>query len=243
MHVGRCGVTALEPNLRNPPNQAIHVPSDIGVDAQEMTRALVTAAVALGATTLYETEIRSLQMSGERVDRVLSASGFHSAATVVLTAGTNVPKLCEPLPVLLPVAASAGTLVRIAAPTGLVKTIVATPEFEIREACEGELLMALPDVGHRLPKAEQAVFHAFSRFQDAFRGGDRCRVLGYRTAERPVPEYGPLIGYASHDRSVYVAVMHSGVTLAPTVGRLIADELVTGRPAPELRRCRPPLKH
>ncbi|MFC9501375.1 hypothetical protein [Streptomyces sp. NPDC056982] len=54
-----------------------------------------------------------------------------------------------------------------------------------------------------------------------------------------MPAHGPVIGYATNDRSVYVAVMHSAITLAPTVGRLIADELVTGRPAPELQRCRP----
>jgi glycine/D-amino acid oxidase-like deaminating enzyme len=41
------------------------------------------------------------------------------------------------------------------------------------------------------------------------------------------------------DKSVYVAVMHSALTLAPTVGRLVADELVGGDPAAELRRCRP----
>jgi glycine/D-amino acid oxidase-like deaminating enzyme len=41
------------------------------------------------------------------------------------------------------------------------------------------------------------------------------------------------------DTSVYVAVMHSAVTLAPTVGRLVATELVSGEPAAELRRCRP----
>ena len=54
-----------------------------------------------------------------------------------------------------------------------------------------------------------------------------------------MPAHGPVIGYAAPDRSVYVAVMHSAVTLAPTVGRLVADELVTGGPAPELRGSRP----
>jgi hypothetical protein len=41
------------------------------------------------------------------------------------------------------------------------------------------------------------------------------------------------------DRSAYVAVMHSAVTLAPTIGRLVANELVSGEPVAELGRCRP----
>jgi hypothetical protein len=36
-----------------------------------------------------------------------------------------------------------------------------------------------------------------------------------------------------------VAVMHSALTLAPTVGRLVADELVSGESVAQLRRCRP----
>ncbi|WP_267890806.1 hypothetical protein [Streptomyces sp. MMG1533] len=37
---------------------------------------------------------------------------------------------------------------------------------------------------------------------------------------------------------MYVAVLHSALTLAPTVGQLVAEELVTGEPAAGLRRCR-----
>ncbi|MDT0445285.1 NAD(P)/FAD-dependent oxidoreductase [Streptomyces johnsoniae] len=231
--VGRGDITALEPNLRHPPDQAIHIPSDAGVDATALTSALVAAAEAHGATVRYETAVTSLQLSGERVEGVRSATGPHSAATVVLTAGTSVPQLCEPLPADLPVAASPATLARITAPPGLVRTIVATPDFEVREVRDGGLLMVLPT------RRERTAHDALRPLRTAFRGSDECRLLGYRTGIRPMPAHGPLIGYATHDRSVYVAVMHSGVTLAPTVGRLVADELVTARPARELLRCRP----
>ncbi|ONK12932.1 FAD-dependent oxidoreductase [Streptomyces sp. MP131-18] len=237
--VGRSDITALEPNLRHPPDQAVHVPGDAGVDATALTGALVAAAEAHGATVRYETAVTSLQLSGERVEGVLSATGPHSAATVVLTAGTNVPQLCEPLPADLPVAASPATLARVAAPPGLVRTIVARPDLEVREVRDGELLLVLPHVDGPAALRERAAQDALRRLRTAFRGSDECRLLGYRTGRRPMPAHGPLIGYATHDRSVYVAVMHPGVTLAPTVGRLVADELVTARPARELLRCRP----
>ncbi|MET8687160.1 FAD-dependent oxidoreductase [Streptomyces sp. NPDC004732] len=237
--VGRSDIAALEPALRNPPDQAIHIPTDLGVDAAAMTGALVAAARAHGATVRYGTDVTSLQMSGERVGGVLSSTGFHAAPTVVLTAGTGVPKLCEPLPVDLPVVASPATLVRVSAPPGLVRTIVARPDLEVREARDGELLLPLSHGAGRAAPGEQAAYDALLRLRATFRGSDQCRLLGHRTARRPIPVHGPLIGYATQDRSVYVAVMHSAVALAPTVGRLVADELVTGRPTPELRRCRP----
>ena len=48
-------------------------------------------------------------------------------------------------------------------------------------------------------------------------------------ALRPVPRDGlPVIG-AEGPQGIYVATMHSGVTLAPLVGRLVAQELNGGQ--------------
>ncbi|MEU6657844.1 FAD-dependent oxidoreductase [Streptomyces sp. NPDC046821] len=239
--IGRSDISALEPNLRRPPDHAIHTPSDAGVDPTALTRALVAAAGAHGATVFYETVVTSLQVTNGRVRGVLTSTGRHAAATVVLTAGTNVPRLCAPLSASadLAIAASPATLARVAAPPGLVKTVVARPEFEVREVREGELVLVVPHVEGTAAAMAQAAQDALQRVMAAFQGSDSCRLLGHRTSRRPMPAHGPVIGYATRDRSVYVAVMHSAITLAPTVGRLVADELVTGRPASELRRCRP----
>ncbi len=238
VRVGRDEIAALEPNLRDPPDEAVHMPDDLGVDAPATTRALVDAARDRGAGVLYGTDVTSLRMSGGRVDGVLTPGGFHAAGTVILTAGTGIPRLCEPLSADLPVGASPATLVRISAPPGLVRTVVARPDFEVREVRDGELLLPLSHDEGRVVASEQAAYGALRRLRATFRGSDGCRLLGYRAVSRPIPSHGPVIGYATRDRSVYVAVMHSAVTLAPTAGRLVADELVTGRAVPELRRCR-----
>ncbi|MEU3742427.1 FAD-dependent oxidoreductase [Streptomyces sp. NPDC032198] len=237
--IGRSDIALLEPNLRHPPGQAIHTPSDAGVDPTAMAHALVAAACAHGATVHHNTVVTSLQVANGHVEGVLTSRGLHPATTVVLTAGTGIPQLCEPLSADLAIAASPATLARVAAPSGLVKTIVAKPEFEAREVQDGTLLLVVPHVEDTAAASERAAQDALQHLKNAFQGGDQCRLLGYRTGLRPMPAHGPIIGYATHDRSVYVAVMHSAITLAPTAGRLIADELVTGKPAPELQRCRP----
>ncbi|MFF4050396.1 NAD(P)/FAD-dependent oxidoreductase [Streptomyces chartreusis] len=238
--VGGSDIVVLEPNLRKPPEQAIYIPSDGGVDPTAMTCALVDAARARGAKVIYDSVVTSLKMAGGCVKGVLSSTGFHAGEAVVLANGTGVPELGGPLLAGLSVAASPACLVRLTAPPGLIKTIVAGPEFEVREVRDGDLFLTLPHiVDMSATSLEQAAHDALRRLKIRFRRSDSCRLLGYRIGRRPMPAQGPIIGYATRDRSVYVAVMHSAITLAPTVGRLVADELVTGRPAPELRRCRP----
>ncbi|WP_030725433.1 NAD(P)/FAD-dependent oxidoreductase [Streptomyces sp. NRRL F-2890] len=238
--VGGSDIATLEPNLRNPPERAVHTPSDGGVDPVAVTNALVDAARTLGARVIHNSAVTSLAMSGQRVEGVWSATGFHAAETVVLTAGTDTPTLCEPLLAGVPVATPPVCLVRLAAPAGLITSIVACPDFEVREVRDGELLLTLPlAAGTAATSSEHVERNALRQVRTAFRGSDSCRFLGHRICRPPMPAQGPVIGFAERDRSVYVALMHSGMTLAPTVGRLIADELVTGRPAPELRRCRP----
>ncbi|GAA3767832.1 NAD(P)/FAD-dependent oxidoreductase [Streptomyces chiangmaiensis] len=178
--VGGSDIAVLEPNLRNPPEQAIHTPSDGGVDPTAMTSALVDAARAHGAMVIHNSIVTSLKMAGGHVEGVLSSTGFHAAGTVVLAAGTGIPELAEPLLAGLPVAASPACLVRLKAPPGLVKTIVASPDFEVREVRDGDLFLTLPHVEDKSATSfEQATQDALRRLQCLFRGSDCCRLLGY----------------------------------------------------------------
>ncbi|MDN0200138.1 FAD-dependent oxidoreductase [Streptomyces sp. S.PNR 29] len=229
--VGRDEIRALEPELRSPPEWAVHTPSDAGVDAVAVTAALVRAARALGARVVFGADVTSLEAEGGRVRGVASSVGFHAGSTVVLAAGTEVVRLAEPLGIRLPVRTSPACLIRLAAPPGLVRTIVAAPDFEVREVSDGQLLMTVSLTGDTTSPLRL--------LRASFRRADSCRVLERRVGGRPVPADGPLIGPVTPDGSVYAAVTHSAVTLAPTVGRLVASELATGAPAAELRRCRP----
>lgn len=236
--IGPDRVAALEPRLRTLPDRAVHTPTDGAVDPVGLTRALVHAARGLGARVVLGSAVSSVATERGRVSGVVSAAGHHAASTVVLAAGTAVPALAEQIGVRVPVGVSPALLVRLAAPPGLVRTIVAGPGFEVRELRHGRLLMTAPMPDDPSPVAvRSAVEDAVERLRAAFRG--EVRLLGWGVGARPMPAGGPVVGHLTADRSAYVAVLHSAVTLAPTVGRLVAREIVTGRDAPELGRCRP----
>jgi glycine/D-amino acid oxidase-like deaminating enzyme len=73
-------------------------------------------------------------------------------------------------------------------------------------------------------------------------------VPGMRAAEiedvfigwRPLPVDGhPVIGPSPARPSAYLAIMHSGVSLAPIVGELVAKEILSGQQAAEIEAYRP----
>jgi glycine/D-amino acid oxidase-like deaminating enzyme len=231
--IERPQIQALEPHLHAVPERALYAPTDGGVDPVGVTMAMVDCARRLGARVVMGTTVTGLKIEHGWVHGVVTSDGYHAAATVILATGAAVTALGRSVGVTLPVAASPALLVRVAAPAGLIRTIVATPDFEAREVRAGDVLMTVPVADQR--RVERTV----DLLRAAFPNAGPVRVVGWAIGARPMPAHGPLVGCLTADRSVYVAVTHSAITLAPTVGRLVAHEVVTGQAAPELRRCRP----
>ena len=57
---------------------------------------------------------------------------------------------------------------------------------------------------------------------------------------RPLPLDGhPVLGASPATRDIYIAIMHSGVSLAPVVGQLVAREMIEDAAIERLERYRP----
>jgi glycine/D-amino acid oxidase-like deaminating enzyme len=87
-----------------------------------------------------------------------------------------------------------------------------------------------------MPQAQDLVDRA-ARVVPAITG---ARAEAARLALRPIPAdsysaVGPIPGLDGY----YLVVTHSGVTLGPYLGRLVAGEIAGGSPAPELATFRP----
>ncbi|GAA4609362.1 glycine/D-amino acid oxidase-like deaminating enzyme [Actinoplanes octamycinicus] len=208
--VGRATVAAMEPHLWEPPDAAVHIPTDAGLDPLTAVPAILRAAQRLGAKYRPHTPYR------EEV--------VPPGATVIFAAGVATPELAG---VDLPIGASPAFGMRFAGPPGLVRHIVSAPGLVVREARPGRYLL----ITRGDPDA------CLDRVREIFRVDGELRPLSAGTVLRAAPASGPLVGAVGPGR--YVAVLHAGITFAPTVGRLLAAELRTGEPAPELRRCRP----
>jgi len=225
--------------------------SDGAVDPARVTRALLLAARRLGARTVAGASVTAV-----RDGLVSSTAGQFPASAVVVAAGTGTPALCPQVAV----PASPAFRMRLRAPRGLVRAVVATDHFEVREASPGLLLATAPLGADRSPAGLRALAgRTADRLRTAFGSGsqlldgdglrpldgdglrpldgDGLRPLDWAVGERPMPPGGPVIGQVTP--GVHVAVMHSAICLAPVAGRLLAGEIRTGRPSPLLAGCRP----
>ena len=231
----------LEPNLAAPPARALYKDSDGAVDPVAVTDALVAGARAHGARLIVGSAVTGLSAPDGRVSGAQTSDGFLAADTVVVTAGVDAPALCAPLGFALPVAPSPALLLRLAAAPGLVRTLVASPHLEVREASDGHLLMAAAYHGETSQdELNRTAQDLLDRLTATFTGAADTRLLSVRLGARPMPADGlPVIGALPGVRGAYLAVMHSGVTLAPVAARLIATEVVHGIEVAELDGVRP----
>jgi glycine/D-amino acid oxidase-like deaminating enzyme len=238
--VGRAEMASLEPNLQHIPERAVYTSTDAGVDPLAATSAMLDAARKLGAEVRLGVGPVGLTLTDGVVTGVDSSEAWYPASTVVIAAGIGVNQVCAPLHLQLPIEASPALLVEVAAPAGLVRTILDTPAFEARESRAGHILMTAPDLNadpsHR--PLDQLAEGTVQCLRSAFGKAAPIRLLRHQIGWRPMPAEGPIVGYLTPDRRAYVAVMHSGVSLAPTVGRLVTTELVSGTTPDELRRAR-----
>jgi glycine/D-amino acid oxidase-like deaminating enzyme len=182
-----------------------------------------------------------VRVEGGRAVGVRTSTGLVICDTVVLTTGADTPLLCAPLGFDLPVSPSPALLLRFAAPPGLVRTLVVGPGMEVREGADGELLVTAAYQGHAgRADLERTGREVLRRLTATFEGTEAVRLLGVRLGARPMPVDGlPVVGPVPGVAGAYLAVMHSGITLAPAVAPLVAAEVVHGADAQELSGVRP----
>lgn len=157
------------------------------------------------------------------------------ADAIVVATGPDAAKLLEPIGFDLPMRDAPGLLALTEPAPVRVARILHAPGVAIRPDGAGRLLLAADDLDKRLepsggemPIAE-AVEELVARARRALPGVAGVQVEVTRIGRRALPGDGqPAIGPIPGREGVYVATMHSGVTLAPLVGRLVADEVADG---------------
>lgn len=238
--VDEAEVRQMEPNLRVPPERAVFKSTDGAVDPVAVTEALLRAARSAGAEIRLGVTVMSLVVAGGVVTRVNTSTESIASAKVVVAAGVGTSLLCAPLGIEVPVASSPALLVRFIAPPGLIQTLLTYPQ-EARQAADGHLLVPWDYAGQTTQDELRWTAQDPARGLAAtFIGGEDARLVDVRVGQRPIPADGlPIIGPLPGHSSVYLAVMHSGITLGPVAGRLVAAELLKQTQAEELVGVRP----
>jgi len=244
--IGSERATEIEPAL-NPQSdgQLAWCSRDGAVDPAIATHALVGGVVKNGGRAIFPAAVTNIHTTNE-ASTVETDSGSFEADLVVIAAGINANELVA-------MAGIEKTLLRPATPGIIVTTrpmnrwlnaISYTTDCHFHQLADGRVVIGekagAPDTAEHVsyiaarpnayPSAELAQQHATRVIQTASRyvpDLNKAEVERVGVGWRPLPVDGlPVIGHVPDSPRVYVAAMHSGVTLAPIVGHLATMEIL-----------------
>jgi glycine/D-amino acid oxidase-like deaminating enzyme len=246
----RRGIAALEPDLALPADGDLvagHFPDEAWVDVPGLVGRLVRVARANGARVMLADGVAELIVEHGRATGVRLESGEAvDADLVVVAAGPATETLFAGVGVALPMAPTPGLLVVSGPIAGRVDRVVHAGGVAMRPDGAGRIMLSSRSVDAALDPATTAVPVDAGPARDlldraarllpelAMAGLERARI-----GRRSVAVDGlPAVGFVPGVDGLYAVVSHSGVTLAPVLGRLVAAELIGGSVA-ELEPYRP----
>ena len=220
----------IEPNLKAPPERALQIFEEGMVEPAAAARALLAGAMAQGARFLEWTRVASLLERNGRVAGVTTEAGQSlKADETVVAAGAYTARLLETAGVHLEISATAGLIMHTTvAEKRLLRGLVMAPEFHMRQTRQGRIIAATDFAGgDPQGRDEEMARDLLARLRVMLAGAENLEVDFVTVGRRPTPADGfPAIGRVRD--GLYVAVLHSGVTLAPLVGELAAREIAIG---------------
>ncbi len=235
--VDRAEAARIEPQLRNPPDLALHVAEEGSVEPLAAAQALLAAAQSLGTQIIANRPVRQLACRNGRVVGVETESGTIEADNIVVAAGAGTAKLAASAGFALPLDTPPGLLIGSKPHPQLLNGLVMSPGLHVRQTTEGRLLGGADFSGSDPgADAEATSLDLFEAMRGMFKDGAALEYSHHTVGYRPMPGDGfPVIGRPPKIDGLYLAVMHSGITLAPAVGLFAAEEITKGKRSELLR--------
>ncbi len=229
--VNREEALRIEPQLNAPPDLAVHVAGEGMVEPVAANAALVQAAQALGAQFHWGKKVKRLIIGHGLVKGVVTSSEIFRADDVLLAAGLGCVSILQQLGIKSAIDGPPGLLVHSQPMPPVLRGLVLSPRLHIRQTAEGQLV-AGSDFGGMEPGDDPAgaAHRLFGEMQTFLKGGSDFKFDRYSIGYRPTPRDGvSAIGRLPGTDGVYLCVSHSGITLAPVLGALGAEEMLTGK--------------
>ncbi|MEM7433339.1 MAG: FAD-binding oxidoreductase [Pseudomonadota bacterium] len=248
----------LEPELSIDPDVRVaYSGNDGAVDPIVATDRLLSAAQQQGAKLRYPCELIDTVSRGTRLVSVETSDGTIAADRLILATGAA-PDVCRRFAHIdIPQRTTPG-VIAITRPTPrCVHRIIAAPGAHFHQRDDGRIVLGEQDGA---PDTEAHALRLKDRPNDfpsdiiAQQHGNRIRDVAAQFVPqianteietayigwRPLPLDGhPVLGFSPERPDVYIAIMHSGVSLAPIVGQQVTREVFAGIELEELQPYRP----
>jgi glycine/D-amino acid oxidase-like deaminating enzyme len=217
--------------------------ADAWLDAPKLIGRLLAAASARGADILDGRPVRSLRTSGDRVEAILTDHGELDAESVLVCVGPATQAFLEPFGAPIPVDRVPGLLAITSRTSVQLSRVVHAPGIHLRPDAAGGLRLGAEDVDTLASNSGSPIALAellLERAARVFPAARQLKIADRRMGVRPMPgDKHTIAGRIPGLANAWMIATHSGITLGPLLGRLMADEIVRGTPSPLLTPFRP----
>jgi D-hydroxyproline dehydrogenase subunit beta len=217
--------TALEPHVP-PPARALRFSAEGMIEPDRVARTLLTGARQISGVAAIGIATRAGHVTG-----VETAQGEIDADRVIVAAGCHSGDLLKTVGVRLPLIERPGVLLRTHSVPPRLAHVLVTPEGEVRQDAAGHIWMPTAaqhqtDAGTTVEERPDILAdRALVRLQGLL-PNTPLKWEQVMLAQRPMPQDGhPVIG-ACGPEGLFVATMHSGVTLAAITAELLAPQIL-----------------
>lgn len=227
-------VRALEPGLAPTIRGGVLAPNDHQIDPAQMLAALRVACVGAGVE-LRDERVESIELAGNKVLGVATASGRYQVEKVVLAGGAGAAKV-DGLPpeAMPPVRPVKGQLIHLAAGGifGVADRNIRGLEVYIVSRTNGRIVVGatVEEMGWDTTVTAGAIHELLRRAYEILPGITELRFVRSLVGLRPgTPDNAPLMGSTEID-GLFVSTGHyrNGVLLAPITGDKMAELLASG---------------
>lgn len=224
-----------------------YFPEEGWLDPVLYAHAMLSAACRHGSRLICRARVMEIMLSGNRVSGVRTADGTRHEADVVLNCtGRWANEPMKDTGLRLPLAPTVGFLVFTPPVASGLSRVVRTPLIDVRPDGAGRLMLhwnptdAVLSIDSSLTPEMPEARDLVARVRRLLPSIGEVAPEAVRIAVRPIPaDHFSAIGTVPRVQGYYLAITHSGVTLAPFLGQVIADEIVHDRERAELTEFRP----
>jgi len=235
----------LEPNVANPPQSCLFSVQDGAADGPELTRFFMSEAAKAGATILTGVQFESLLLDRGVATGAETSHGTFTADRVVLATGTATEDLCKSVGLNIPMDNRRGLIVHTTPIASAISSVINSEDIHFRQAADGHIVMGEIFSGGTLSASagqtpEQFAEVLLTRLKNRLPDVEGLAIERVHLGIRPVPLDGyPVVGIPSSLSGLYIVTTHSGITLAPLIGRLVSEEILADERSPLLQSFHP----
>jgi len=231
----------LEPHVNPTGTRYIHAETEGAINAISATHALLRAAAQHGARLIYGCEVNGFKTTDTHVTGISTSLGEYLADDIVIAAGVDAQSLLSKVDVHLPMDNNYGLNVRTKPVAAVTSRVILSPTGHFRQDLDGTIIIGDTFSGGTVEEnpvviAQRLIEQLKIELPDV----SGIELDHITLGNRPMPADGfPAVGYVGGVEQLYLASMHSGITLAPIIGKLVTEEMLTGSRAELLSPYRP----